>query len=74
MHMVDDWKQAWKWISINCMALAAVIQTTWLSLPDDLREMAPKNIVHWITITLLVLGIAGRLIKQGSNNGIDTGA
>ncbi len=64
MKLVDDWKCAWKWLSVNCMALAAAIQGTWMSLSDDLREELPRNIIHVATIAILVAGIGGRLIKQ----------
>lgn len=65
MKLVDDWKDAWKWISVNCMVLAGVVQTAWISIPDDLRSTMPSYIVHALTIGLLLMGVAGRLIKQG---------
>jgi hypothetical protein len=64
MKLVDDWKQAWKWLSVNCMAVAGAIQCTWLAIPDDMRSSVPPALVHWLTLTLLIAGIAGRLIRQ----------
>ncbi len=68
MQLIPNWKQAWRWASVNCMASAAIIQTTWISIPDDLRETMPHNIVHIITILLLVLGIGGRLTMKGKSD------
>lgn len=64
MSLVSDWKSAWKWLSVNCMALAAAIQGTWMSLSDDMRQELPKNAIHIATIAVLVAGIGGRIIKQ----------
>ncbi len=65
MQLIPNWKQAWRWASVNCMAGAMIIQTTWISIPDDLREAMPHNIVHIFTILLLVMGIVGRLTTKG---------
>lgn len=68
MKLVDDWKDAWKWISLNCMAIAGALQGAWVYVPEDMRAELPKNLVHGITLILLICGIAGRLIKQGDHN------
>ena len=65
-QLVDDWKKAWRWFSMNCMVVAAAIQGAWVYVPDDMREAVPHHIVEGITITLLVLGVLGRLVKQGN--------
>lgn len=68
IHLVDDWKQAWKWFSVQGMALAATIQATWILIPDDLRSAVPQNITSGITIGLLALGVFGRVVRQGDKN------
>lgn len=69
MKLVEDWKQAWKWISTNCMMLAAAIQGAWVYIPQDLRSSLPEWGISITTIALLIFGIAGRLIKQESKGG-----
>lgn len=69
LRLVDDWKQAWKWISVNCMVLATALQGAWMGVPEDLRGSMPHNIINLITIAILALGLAGRLVKQGGKNG-----
>ncbi len=68
MKLVSDWKQAWKWISVNCMVIATAVQGAWMYIPDDMKAEVPHNIVHILTMLLLVLGLAGRLIKQGGTD------
>lgn len=64
MKLVRDWKQAWRWLSVNCMVLAATIQGAWMAIPDDLRAAMPIWLGSATTIVLLVLGVAGRLVHQ----------
>lgn len=68
INLVDDWRNAWKWISVRSMVVAAAIQGTWIFIPEDMRDAIPHGIVSGLTIGLLALGIAGRLIKQGDAN------
>jgi len=64
MKLVDDWKDCLRWFSVNCMLIAATIQGVWASLPEDMRASIPTGIVSGLTIFVLVLGVAGRLVKQ----------
>lgn len=63
-ELIPDWKHAWKWVSMNCMAVALAIQGTWLSIPEDMRDHLPNHIASISTAILLILGIAGRLVQQ----------
>lgn len=65
MRLVDNWKHAWKWASVNCMAAAASVQGAWIYIPDDMRDKAPHHLVGIVTMVLLFLGIAGRLTQGG---------
>lgn len=69
MKLVADWKQCWRWISINAMVLAAVTQSVWTSLPEDMKDDIPHHTVAGLTIALLVIGIMGRLVKQEPKKG-----
>lgn len=70
MKLIDDWKNAWRWASINCMALAASVQGAWMYIPDDLRDNVPHHLASAITLVLLALGIIGRITQKGNTNGI----
>lgn len=69
-RLVEDWKRCHKWISINCMAIAASFQGAWLYIPDDLRHSIPQKLITFITISLLILGIVGRLINQKTDSNV----
>lgn len=62
--LVDNAGSAWRWLSVQAMALAGAVQATWLALPDDLKTSIPANYVQYLTLALVVLGIGGRLVKQ----------
>jgi protein-S-isoprenylcysteine O-methyltransferase Ste14 len=63
-EIVDDAKQAWRWISMQAMTAALAVQGAWAMLPADMRASVPPDYVQWITFALLGLGIVGRLVKQ----------
>lgn len=64
MTLVDNWRSAWKWISVHCMAWALALQGAWELCPADLKAGLPPKLVTVVTVALLVLGILGRLVKQ----------
>lgn len=64
MKLVDDWKCCWRWVSVNCMILAASLQGAWATVPEYLRDRVPSWTVAVSTVALLILGVMGRLIKQ----------
>jgi len=56
--------------SIQAMAAAAALQAAWLAMPDDIKATLPTNtpqILGYTLVTLLIVGIVGRLISQESN-------
>lgn len=64
IKLVENAKQSWKWFSMQAMTVAGALQGAWLSVPQDLKDNVPTNLVHWITLGLVILGILGRLVKQ----------
>lgn len=67
IELVPEWKQCWKWLSMNCMAIALAVQGGWVAVPEDMRNAIPHQIANGVTIALLVFGIVGRLVKQGKS-------
>ncbi len=64
MNLVSNWKSAYKWFSVHCMAGSATVLAAWGSIPDDLKQHVPDSYIRIFTIGLLITGIAGRLINQ----------
>jgi hypothetical protein len=64
MQPIQNWKQCWRMLSVQSMTLAGAIQGAWLFIPEDMKASIPPNVVQWLTMALLALGVAGRLVKQ----------
>lgn len=73
--LVWDWRQAWKWLSVQLMSAALAVQgyselvkIGWASYPDDLKSALPG----WVspTVSLLLLGaLFARIWKQKKPEG-----
>ena len=57
-------KIAWRWFSVQAFVLAGAIQTTWLTLPVELKAHVPAQWVMGATVAICILGIIGRLAPQ----------
>jgi hypothetical protein len=66
LKLIPNWRRMHRTFSVQAMALAAAIQGAWTTVPDELKAALPHNVVHWVSITLLVAGIAARFIDQGA--------
>lgn len=64
MTLVQEWKTAWRWFSVQAMAATAAVQMVWAGLPDDLKQHLPERLVAALSLGLLLVGIAGRLVRQ----------
>jgi len=64
IELVEGAKNAWRWFSVQAMTLAAAVQGAWVFVPEDMRSSLPPNAVQALTVALLAMGVAGRLVKQ----------
>lgn len=69
MNLIDNWRQAWRFLSVQAMALAIALQGVWINLPDDLRAHIPDKIALSVTAGILVLGLIGRVFQQRGADG-----
>jgi hypothetical protein len=69
MKLIKDARRAWRFFSVQAMALAGALQGAWLAMPPDLQSRVPGDIVDGLTVAILALGIVGRLVDQGGGNG-----
>ena len=65
MKLVPNARKAWRWISMQAMGVAVALQGAWVFIPDDLKARAGDDLANWVTGALLVLGMIGRMVKQG---------
>jgi hypothetical protein len=66
MKLVPNAGQAYKWLSVQAMGLVVAIEGAWLALPPDLKARIPETWVDALSIAVLVLGILGRVVDQGT--------
>jgi len=64
MTLIPNIKQAWKMFSIQAQALNAALLVSWQSLPMSFQTVLPVQYLLIIAVTLLVLGVVGRVIQQ----------
>lgn len=75
MKLVQNWKSAWRWFSVHCMALAAtlsgfsaIIIAEWADIPPEWQQILlnyyPHNVVFKIISIISVAGIIGRFVNQ----------
>jgi di/tricarboxylate transporter len=65
MRLVDNARAAWRWASVQVLAVLAVLPLVWAELPEDIRSMVPHEWQPWVLSALALAGIVGRLVKQG---------
>lgn len=64
MHLVENWKQCWKWFSVHTILILGILPTVWVTLPPDLKSYIPPSMMGVITAVIAVSGIVGRLTDQ----------
>ena len=64
MKLVKNARKAWRWFSVQAMALQGAAAGAWLAVPDDMRASVPSEWLAACAVALTVLGIAGRLVAQ----------
>jgi hypothetical protein len=68
MRLISDWRGAWRWFSVQALALQGVIGASWLVVPDDMRAAVPAEWLAVAAVVLTIIGIVGRLVDQGGGN------
>lgn len=62
--MIENWKSAWRWFSVQLASLLIVLPWAWAQLPEDIKAMIPPE-WHGVIVSLMGAAIVlGRMIKQ----------
>ena len=64
MNLIENWKEAHRWISVRIMGASSALLLTWATLPDEFKGAVPDWALHAGLALLLIAGIGGRLIQQ----------
>lgn len=59
VELIDDWKESWKFLSVQLAAALALLDTAYEYLPA-VQAYLPEGWVKWLALAV----IAGRIIKQ----------
>lgn len=63
MKLVPNWRQAWKWFSIQIAAVGAALQATILAFPN-VKDWLGDTVVHSAGLVMLFGLVAARLVDQ----------
>lgn len=64
MKLIDEWKQAWRWFSVQANLLSVSMTGAYLALPEKMQDVLPSKYVLGAAALITVLGTIGRLVKQ----------
>jgi hypothetical protein len=67
MTLIPNWREAWRWFSIQSLALIMLLPTIWEALPSDAKVFIPEGWGIWIVVLIAAAGIVGRLVDQNKN-------
>jgi anti-sigma-K factor RskA len=66
VKLVDGWKSAWKWASVQLAAAAVVALQLYEQFPQ-FQQYIPDKVFHHAMSAFVALIIVGRIIQQGNN-------
>lgn len=64
MKLIENWRQAWRWFSVQALAAIAMLPLIWPQLPPQVTEWVPDSWKPWIIVLLAIGGLTGRFIDQ----------
>lgn len=73
MKVVENWRTAWKWFSIQLAVMGAAVQAAILAFPD-LKDWLGDTLSHFVGLLILAGIIGGRMVKQKPKGGGDGAA
>lgn len=63
MRLVENWRTAWKWLSIQIAVLGAALQAAILAFPS-IKEWLGDSAAHAVGLLILAGIVGGRLVQQ----------
>lgn len=64
MKLVEDARQAWRWISVQLAVIGGAIQAAAMAFPN-LKDWLGDEVIHGAGAVMFLGIILGRLVKQG---------
>ncbi len=69
LKLIENWKSAYRWISVWALATLSALPIVWANLPDDLKAEVPQGWAKWIMMLVAFGGLAGRFVDQKGKEG-----
>lgn len=63
MKLVENWHQAWKWVSVQIAIVAAALQAAIITVPDFDKWLG-DTVTHYVGLVMLLSIVLGRLVDQ----------
>jgi hypothetical protein len=64
MKLIDEWKQAWKLLSVQANGISVAMTGAYVALPEKMQDILPAKYVLLAAGAIAVLGTIGRVIQQ----------
>lgn len=64
MKLIEEWKECWKWFSVQANVIGGSISVGYAAMYEQLKDTIPAPYMAGITAAVFVLGIVGRLANQ----------
>ncbi|WP_368648536.1 hypothetical protein ABRY95_13725 [Castellaniella ginsengisoli] len=75
MKLIDNWRQCHRFWSVRLQLAGAAILTfvegfpdafvsVWSVIPADVRAEIPSDLVRWVGIAVVAVGIIARIVRQ----------
>jgi len=64
VKLVENWRQAAKWFSVQAFAAIIALPMIWASMPTDVKAYLPDEWKPWVMVALALAGIIGRMVDQ----------
>ena len=81
---IPQWRSFWRMWSLRFTTLGTIllswisaspeiITSSWNLLPNEMKQYIPEQYLMYITITLFILGMVSRIVKQEKLSKADDG-
>ena len=64
MRMVPDARRAWRWFSVQALAVLVALPVLFETLPPEVVAVIPADWQPWIIAAVALAGMVGRMIPQ----------
>jgi anti-sigma-K factor RskA len=64
MKLIPEWRSAWRWYSVQALAIIAALPIVWASLPPEWQAEVPSEWIKVMVVVVAIAGILGRVLQQ----------